>query len=233
MANPAAKVHFARMAVLFAIGWIHYHLIWWGDILKDYAVTGCLAFFWRRASREAAAGLGDRLLCFRHAVLRQLPDRSVLQWDQAAHAAGASEASIADSGTISPDGLPTGRRHRQGLALHRGGWLGIATLLGGGKPFSWVQGTLFFLPETLALMLFGMAGYKSGFLTGEWDNRRYLRMGGRRHFARRRCASLPSLCGYPKPLLRPAVFGGVHRRAGAVPPAAGGGLCGADHPADP
>jgi len=59
------------------------------------------------------------------------------------------------------------------LALHRGSWLGIAHYWVVEKPFSWVQGMLMFTPETLALMLFGMAGYKSGFLTGEWDNTRY------------------------------------------------------------
>jgi uncharacterized protein len=30
--------------------------------------------------------------------------------------------------------------------------------------------------ETMALMLLGMAGYKSGFLTGQWDDRRYRRV---------------------------------------------------------
>ena len=32
---------------------------------------------------------------------------------------------------------------------------------------------IFFGPETLALMLLGMAGYKSGYLTGQWSDRRY------------------------------------------------------------
>jgi uncharacterized protein len=34
----------------------------------------------------------------------------------------------------------------------------------------------FFLPETLALMLIGMACYKSGFLTGDWNDQRYRRV---------------------------------------------------------
>jgi uncharacterized protein len=43
----------------------------------------------------------------------------------------------------------------------------------GGEPF---RTSLAFLPTTLALMLFGMAGYRSGYLGGAWDDRRYRRI---------------------------------------------------------
>ena len=169
-----ARVHFARMLVLFAIGWAHYHLIWWGDILKDYAATGCIAFFWRRASVKKLMGWGIGLYLFGMLFFASFI-MQLVQWDQAAHAPGATRAAIAQWNDFASMMYPTSVEIAKDLALHRGSWLGIAHYWIVEKPFSWVQGTLFFLPETLALMLFGMAGYKSGFLTGEWDNRRYAR----------------------------------------------------------
>jgi uncharacterized protein len=170
--ESGAKIHYARMAVLFAIGWAHYHLLWWGDILKDYAFTGCLAFFWRRASVKRLIGWAIGLYVFGMLFFGSFLVQ-VLQWDQAAHAANASKDVIANWNDFARMVYPTSADIAKDLALHRGSWLGIAHHWVIDKPFSWVQGTFFFLPETLALMLFGMAGFKSGFLTGEWDNRRY------------------------------------------------------------
>ena len=167
-----ARVHFARMTVLFAIGWIHYHLIWWGDILKDYAVTGCLAYFWRQASVKKLMGWAIGLYIFGMLFFGSYLVQ-VLQWDQAAHAAGASKAVVANWNDFAQMVYPPAADVARDLALHRGSWLGIVHYWVVEKSFSWVQGTFFFLPETLALMLFGMAGFKSGFLTGDWDNRRY------------------------------------------------------------
>ena len=169
-----AKVHFARMAVLFAIGLVHYHLIWWGDILKDYAAVGCLAYLWRNASVKKllcwAAGFYLFGMLFFGSFLVQ-----VLQWDQAAHAPGATKKVVEQWNDFAAMLYPPAVDIAKDLALHRGTWLGIAHYWVVEKPFSWVQGLFFFTPETLGLMLFGMAGYKSGFLTGEWDDRRYLK----------------------------------------------------------
>jgi uncharacterized protein len=166
------KVHFARMAVLFAIGWLHYHLIWWGDILKDYAFVGCIAFLWRNASVKKLLGWGIGFYIFGMLFFGSFIVQ-MLQWDQAAHAAGASRAAIDNWNDFARMMYPPAADVAKDLALHRGSWLGIAHYWVVEKPFSWVQGMLMFTPETLALMLFGMAGYKSGFLTGEWDNTRY------------------------------------------------------------
>jgi uncharacterized protein len=167
-----ARVHFARMAVLFAIGWLHYHLIWWGDILKDYAAVGCLAYLFRKQSVRALMGWGIAFYVFNMLFFGSYLSQ-VLQWDQAAHAAGATRADIANWNDFAHMVYPPAADIARDLALHRGSWLGIAHYWVVEKPFSWMQGLLFFAPETLALMLFGMAGYKSGFLTGEWHDRRY------------------------------------------------------------
>jgi uncharacterized protein len=169
-----AKVHYARMLVLFVIGWLHYHLIWWGDILKDYAVTGCLAYLWHRASMKKLMGWAIGLYLFGMLFFGSFIIQ-LIQWDQAAHAPGATSAAITQWNDFASMMYPSAAEISKDLALHRGSWLGIAYYWVVERPFSWVEGTLFFLPETLALMLFGMAGFKSGFLTGEWGNRRYVK----------------------------------------------------------
>ena len=167
-----AKVHFARMAVLFAIGWMHYHLLWWGDILKDYAAVGCIAFLFRNQSVRALLGWATAayllgMLIFGSYMMQ------IQHWDQAAHAANASRAVIKDWNEFAHMVSPSAGDIAKDLALHRGSWLGIAHYWVIEKPFSWLQSMIAFTPETLGLMLFGMAGFKSGFLTGDWDNRRY------------------------------------------------------------
>src|SRR3546814_19273031 len=50
--SPAAG-HYQRMAWLLVIGLAHAYLIWHGDILAEYAVTGAILFFairWRPAA---------------------------------------------------------------------------------------------------------------------------------------------------------------------------------------
>ncbi|QJE97427.1 DUF418 domain-containing protein [Luteolibacter luteus] len=44
--------HYRRMAGLFVIGFIHAYLLWYGDVLTDYAVCGAIAYpFHRRKPR--------------------------------------------------------------------------------------------------------------------------------------------------------------------------------------
>lgn len=166
------KVHFGRMAVLFVIGWMHYHLIWWGDILKDYAIVGCIAYFFCKKSVCSLLGLATAFYLLGMLVFAGLIYQ-IVQWDHAAHAATASPEAIREWNDFASFMYPTASEISKDLALHRGPWSGIAYHWLFVKPFSWVQGTIMFGPETLGLMLFGMAGYKSGFLTGEWANQRY------------------------------------------------------------
>ena len=46
------RVHYARMAVLLLFGLAHFYLLWWGDILANYALVGMIAFaFWKLKPR--------------------------------------------------------------------------------------------------------------------------------------------------------------------------------------
>src|SRR5688572_22399982 len=46
------RIHYPRMAVLLLFGLAHYYLLWWGDILANYALVGMIAYvFWRLSTR--------------------------------------------------------------------------------------------------------------------------------------------------------------------------------------
>ena len=60
--DDATRLYARRLLFLFAVGLLHYGLVWWGDILHDYAVVGLLLLLTRvwsdRAMLAAAICLG-------------------------------------------------------------------------------------------------------------------------------------------------------------------------------
>ena len=177
--QSGAKVHYSRMVVLLIIGLLHYHLLWWGDILHLYAFTGLVAYFFRNLQMRALLIWGT-ILMLAGAGLFSAIVIQMWQADIAAHAPGASRAAISRWNDFGQMLYPSAKQIAEDLALHRGGWLGLAHHYVVDKAFGWVPSVVLLMPETLALMLFGMAGYKSGFLTGTWEDQRYRRvaMGG-------------------------------------------------------
>lgn len=147
-----AALHLRRMATLFAIGCAHLYIVWSGDILSLYALVGCVALLF------SAAPL--RLLLFAAAACLLL--------------ALANGLAIAGLGTVVERvfGRSTPADLAREIAAMRGGWRSNIAWRWNEEagPF-----TAFLAngPETLAYMLLGMAGLRSGFLTGAWPRRRY------------------------------------------------------------
>ncbi|MFP5330055.1 MAG: DUF418 domain-containing protein, partial [Alphaproteobacteria bacterium] len=48
--DSPASINFRRLGWLLFFGAIHFYLIWFGDILMAYALTGMVAFLFRRLS---------------------------------------------------------------------------------------------------------------------------------------------------------------------------------------
>lgn len=171
--QSAASVHYRRMLVLLAIGIIHHFFIWFGDILALYAICGMIIFLFRRWSPKALiiGGIVATLI----AIMIFGPFvMGGYAMDQAAHAPGANQQAIDAWNNSYGDLAPTAQAIADDLALHRGSWWGIAL----DKLQNWaglVIFTILYLPETIGLMMFGMAGYKSGFFTGEWSDQTYRR----------------------------------------------------------
>jgi uncharacterized protein len=159
------QVHYPRMIVLLLFGLAHYYFFWWGDILANYAMVGMIAYvFWR---------LGTRWLLVASAValsLMYVPSivdgvGQLTAAPQAEAAAKTDEAGPTPDEQRAADIAEDKTAHRT-LAAH----FVYVTEHAPWRPFMSVPG---YGLETLGLMLLGMAGYKSGFLTGSWSRKRY------------------------------------------------------------
>lgn len=147
-----AALHLRRMATLFAIGCAHLYCVWSGDILSLYALVGCVALLFSPAPL--------RLLLFAAAACLLL--------------ALANGLAIASLGSVVERvfGRSTAADLTREIVAMRGGWRSNVA-------WRWHEEagpfTAFLAngPETLAYMLLGMAGLRSGFLTGTWQRRRY------------------------------------------------------------
>ncbi|WP_394646410.1 DUF418 domain-containing protein [uncultured Sphingomonas sp.] len=147
-----AALHLRRMGTLFAIGCAHAYGVWSGDILSLYAMVGCVALIF--------TGAGTRLLLFAATaafVLTLLNGVALL---------GLGDVLERVFGRSTPAALA------REIAALRGPWRANVA-------WRWHEEagplTAFLAngPETLGYMLLGMAGLRTGFLTGTWPRRRY------------------------------------------------------------
>jgi uncharacterized protein len=168
------KVHIRRMLVLLGFGLIHFYLIWFGDILTLYAASGLVVFLFRKLAVKRLIALGAAflvggMLLFSGFMFSQF------QADLAAHAPGATQAAIKEWNEGLGSFYPSAAKIAEDKALHLGPWVAFVS----DNLRDWNQvivNTLIFMPDTIGLMLLGMAGYKSGFLTGEWSDADYRRV---------------------------------------------------------
>lgn len=168
-----ARIHYARMFWLLIFGLLHFYFIWFGDILVMYALTGLLLFFFRDLKVRTLLVWGVALLL----VQMTLTAGGAWQVHQLAAALATPHPDPAMVADYQPFqlgfGLPTARELADNMALFLGSWEGLVQqrlFVQGLEPFT---GLPFFMAETLAYMLFGMAALKSGFFRGEWSVGRY------------------------------------------------------------
>ncbi len=169
--HSPAKVHYSRMMWLFLFGLAHLILIWWGDILAQYALAGMILYAARNLSVKAlwrwvAAMFVIEFLMFGvNSVLGTLMYSGIIPSSIAPEmVANMGEMFTLDAATYNEE-----------LALMRGGYAAIVadrwSMIGESAIF-WVL----MMPATLGLMFIGMALYKNGFLVGEWAADRYRRV---------------------------------------------------------
>jgi uncharacterized protein len=173
--NPAL-VHYSRMLWLGLFGAIHYYLIWWGDILLHYALVG-LAAYWFRHLEPRALGRATAIFIALAILVAASLSFGGAELSAAAGRPGAAPQVVelwrAMAAEVSP---PTAAQLSSDLAIHRAGLLDLARYRlprDAWAPFDYLKiGGL----ETLALMLMGMIGLRTGFLTGAWQRRFYRRV---------------------------------------------------------
>jgi uncharacterized protein len=171
----AARVHFARMFWLFAFGMAHLALLWWGDILNHYALVGVVAWLFRKLPPHKLVAMAVVLLAVEFALVLDV-GHQIAAGEAAVRAGHASaEVSRAYAANRANLGVPPAAEIARDLAVHRSGYAAIfADRLP--EALRAPSQAFFFLGiETLAYMLLGMAGLRSGLLTGAWPRRAYVR----------------------------------------------------------
>lgn len=140
---------FRRLAWLAVFGLIHGALIWHGDILLSYAVTGIAFWTWRNASPRILIGGGLFLFVVGAAVVL-LPNLTV------------ADGTVPEAVDI--DGM---------VATMRGGFRD--SLLGNFTEWrtTIVPELIDFLPTTLGLMMLGAGLFRTGFYHGERSRKLY------------------------------------------------------------
>jgi uncharacterized protein len=173
--EPEERIHYRRMFWLLAFGLVHLYLIWFGDILVGYALTGMIAFLFRNLSQRALIRWAVGLLVVQLLVFAGLAAGAAMLQQQAA-APGAASATVAEwQGLEHMFGAMSPEAEAQELALYRGGYGPIVADRLNDQAIAPLKGLGLFGWETLAYFLLGMAALKSGFLTGAWSDGRYRR----------------------------------------------------------
>ncbi len=167
-----ARVHYARTASLFAIGLIHAYLIWAGDILTLYAVCGALAFVAWRWPVRVLASLGALLLLWQLA-LGLLIYSDTRRFEAAAATPHASAAVRAQWKDYQAALLPAHPPASEQVVIYRGDWPTVARARAEAAVEIETQVMPWMLPETLGLMLLGMALFRAGFFSGGWARPHY------------------------------------------------------------
>lgn len=167
-----ARVHHARMAVLGAIGLLHGFLIWSGDILATYALCGAIGFAaWRWPVRRLL-GVAAVLMVGQIAIGTTM-HHFARTFEVRAAAPDASPALRGEWADFRRAITPSHAAAAQEAVVYRGGWRAIAPVRARTTWEDHATTLPFVVPETLAMMLVGMALLRSGFLSGAWPARRY------------------------------------------------------------
>lgn len=172
--QSAASLHFRRMFWLLLFGLIHLYLIWFGDILAGYALIGMVAWLFRNLSPRTLIRWGIGLAIVQLLVFSGLAF-ATFGLSQAAAAPGADPAMIREwqalqreFGALTPQALA-----EQVRIYGQSGYGAVLADRLAHHATAPIKGILIFGWETLAYFLFGMAGLKTGFLTGGWSRRAY------------------------------------------------------------
>jgi uncharacterized protein len=170
--KPDWQVHFPRMIALLLFGCVHYYALWWGDILVNYALIGLIAFFFWRLKPQllvlaAVMALG---VFYTVQIAAAVPvvervERGLLPGASPELQAKASRA-LADV-RLTPAAVESDKRDHASIAAH------VAASAHGDAAWAPWESVPGYGLETLGFMLLGMAGLKSGFLTGALSRRSY------------------------------------------------------------
>lgn len=164
----AAALQARRLGWLMLFGLLHFHLLWWGDILFAYALAGVLALAVRREPVRALAVAALLLFASWHLIGTALSLPAVVAEEQVR------------LGTATDAEATASARYLRAVEeqASRDTWqaqLGFAERARDqvrNHALEPLEDALWSLAETLPLMLIGMALYRTGFFDGRWSRKR-------------------------------------------------------------
>lgn len=157
-----------RLGWLALFGYLHFLLLWWGDILFLYAFAGAFALAVRELPARTLAA-GALLLFGVWQIGGTALDLSGAAIEQAALGQPASPGAQRELARIAQ---PYRAQDARDAAEVQSGWIDIVWTKASERPLYPLRVVLFSLGETLPYMLLGMALFRSGFFTGAWPRRR-------------------------------------------------------------
>ena len=165
-----ARVHYARIFWLFVFGMLHAWLVWYGDILVEYAICGAIAFAARKWKPSALAFAALCLIAFdaTHSLI-EWHDMKVLQ--ALANAPNPPADAVREWGKVLAQTVPDPVAIAREIRLYQGG---IADVFAARAPTTAMFQTSLlptFMPGTLGFIVLGMLLYRLGFWTGGWPKR--------------------------------------------------------------
>lgn len=174
--KPGELLQMRRLGWLALFGYLHFLLLWWGDILFAYALAGLAALAFRHYPLKGLAT--GALLLFAGWHLALAAESWPLARSEAQVLAGtATPAAAAEYRAARADAAERTARemaaYRQGFAAQAAGKLQHHAA----EPLDAALGTM---GEIVPLMLLGIVLYRSGFFSGKWPRPalRWLAVGG-------------------------------------------------------
>lgn len=168
-----ARVHLSRMFWLFLFGMIHAWFIWYGDILVLYSVCGAIAFVAWRWPTRTLLWIGIALLAVK-LVLAGFTYHSMEQIRQEGQSPQASTIAREEWAQLEEKiTLPSTESQLEG---YRGSYADAFAVRVPLTVYILTSAHPLAVPDTLALVLIGMALFRLGFFSGAWSQRTYRRI---------------------------------------------------------
>lgn len=170
--RAGGRAHYARMVVLLGFGLVHFYFIWFGDILALYALSGMVLYFFRNKSPRSLVRWAVAFLSLSFLYFAAIGLTGILAGSSRVSPRTATESMEARR-MIEHEVGATSPKIASDLKLYRSDYPTIVESRLIDRTFEPFVSFFGFGFETLGLMFIGMALFKSGMLTGEWEVARY------------------------------------------------------------
>jgi uncharacterized protein len=169
-----AGAHYARMIVLLGFGCLHFYFLWFGDILALYALCGMILYFFRNKTPKSLVRWGVGFMAVSMLFFGLIAWSAMMAGSPLLDKRTATEL-MESRRTVEKEVGATSPKIAQDLKLYKSDYPTIVRSRLVDRAIEPFASIMTFGFETLALMFFGMALFKTGFFTGAWEAERYRR----------------------------------------------------------